>query len=70
MIAGIPFIARQSCSPSLVPGPFPPPVLDHLQCANTRGGKAWEIWSRAMTPDATAHDQISQALPSVFAYCK
>ena len=33
---------------SLVPRPFPPPVFDRLQCANTEG-KAWEIWSCAVT---------------------
>ena len=32
---------------SLVPRPFPPPVFDCLQYANM-GGKAWEIWSRAV----------------------
>ena len=33
---------------SLVPRPFPPPVFDRLQYANTEG-KAWEIWSCAVT---------------------
>jgi len=33
---------------SLVPRLFPPPVFDSLQYVNTKG-KAWEIWSRAVT---------------------
>jgi len=32
---------------NLVPRLFPSPVFDCLQYANT-GGKAWEIWSRAV----------------------
>ena len=34
--------------PSLVPRPFPPPVFHRFQY-EIRWGKAWEIWSRAMT---------------------
>ena len=37
-----------SHTPSVVPSPFPPPLFDHLPYASTRG-KAWKIWSRAMT---------------------
>jgi len=32
---------------SFFPRPFPPPLLDRLQHANTEG-KAWEIWQRAV----------------------
>ena len=33
---------------SLIPRPFPPPVFHRFQY-EIRWGKAWEIWSRAMT---------------------
>ena len=31
-----------------IPRPFPPPVFDRLQYANTEG-EGWEIWSHAVT---------------------
>ena len=74
---------------SLVPRPFPPPVFDHLQYANTEGEGLGDLVmcgyvrppftfqpalrvlpSTICLPDVTACEQISQAFPSIFAYCK
>ena len=42
---------NEVCSAYLIPRPFPPPVFDHLQYANTAGEfnvNALEIWSHAV----------------------
>ena len=52
---------------SLVPRPFPPPVFHRFQY-EIRRGKAWEIWSRAMTSGRQMVD-TREAVPNLYNTC-